>query len=171
MSFYKMQEQLRAQGWTVEFNYWCCQSCAWADIQNRFENGEIESTDKVLFCHEQDVEQEAQYDTCWSCGGDCEVEEECSSCNGYGHYDSDGDFEDCHACEGVGHVYLTCDECGGTGYSKTSDVRRIGPDDITGCHFAFGDAEELKKVVPLIMECGVRINWNESQSTRPELSW
>jgi hypothetical protein len=34
MSFAKMQEALRAEGWFVEWNMPCCQSCAWAEVEH-----------------------------------------------------------------------------------------------------------------------------------------
>ena len=33
MSFKTLQKNLRAEGWFVEWNMPCCQSCAWADVE------------------------------------------------------------------------------------------------------------------------------------------
>ena len=82
MSFARMQETLRAEGWFVEWNMPCCQSCAWGDVPDVHQVGPFKGQDvdlsKVLFNHSQD----------------CEVadrsEEECEYCDGTG-FTEDGD--------------------------------------------------------------------------------
>lgn len=60
MSFYKLQERLREEGWYVGWNLPCCQSCAWSELPWKHEEGPFKGEeldfDKVLFNHSQDCE-------------------------------------------------------------------------------------------------------------------
>jgi len=58
MSFETLKTRLREEGWFVEWNMPCCQSCAWAELPYEFEDGTEVDFDKVLFNHSQDCEIE-----------------------------------------------------------------------------------------------------------------
>jgi len=60
--FRKLQQRLREEGWYVEWNLPCCQTCAWDSVPFEFEDGTEVDLSKVLFNHSQD----------------CEVQTECS---------------------------------------------------------------------------------------------
>tara|TARA_R110000772_G_scaffold113309_1_gene217596 strand:- start:92 stop:559 length:468 start_codon:yes stop_codon:yes gene_type:complete len=153
MSFARMQEALRAEGWFVEWNLPCCQSCAW---------GEVEHTDmtKVLFNHSQD----------------CEVpdmpEEECEYCDGTG-FDDEDDVH-CRHCEGEGFVYPFFN----IDYDRDTSVGGfvcMPPTECDGSMFCFDGTDEgvanFKAIIPLIEASGCEVNWNGSGDTRPDISW
>lgn len=54
-------ERLRAEGWYCAWGLPCCQSCAWNEIPGAHEEGQFMDeeidVDKVLFNHEQDIEE------------------------------------------------------------------------------------------------------------------
>jgi len=58
MSFESLKTRLREEGWFVEWNMPCCQSCAWAELPYEFDDGTEIDFDKVLFNHSQDCEIE-----------------------------------------------------------------------------------------------------------------
>ena len=74
---------LRKEGWFCEMNLPCCASCAWSSLPL-----DIDS-DKVLFNHEQDMEN---------------VGEECSMCDGNGYIEENFDVDDCEHCYGEGYA-------------------------------------------------------------------
>jgi len=173
--FRKLQERLREEGWFVEWNMPCCQSCAWGSLPWKHEEGPFKGEEldlsKVLFNHSQDCEI---YD---------EDEEECSSCEGEGMIDNDR-YEDDPKNE---EQYLECDYCAGEGYLRGNfevdyepDVRVDGfacmpPEVAKESSFCFdGDKQgvkNLKEIIPIIEECGCTINWNGSGDCRPTISW
>jgi len=53
MSFRKLQERLREEGWYVGWKLPCCQTCAWWAVEH-------DDLTKVLFNHEQDCEIEPE---------------------------------------------------------------------------------------------------------------
>jgi len=106
MSFAKMQEALRAEGWFVEWNMPCCQSCAWAEVDH-------DDLSKVLFNHSQDCELDNEGEGCPDCEGDGTID------NPY--YDSDEPDEDGN------DQYIECDYCGGEGILYGSfDTNELG---------------------------------------------
>jgi len=145
MSFRRLQERLRDEGWFVEWKMPCCQSCAWAEIPDTHQVGPFEGQEidlsKVLFNHEQDCE-------------DWDNEETCSACEGDGYYDDD----DCGYCDGVGSFtkYLESDEADGSLFCF--DGTRKG-------------VNQLKKILPIIEECGCSWYWDKSGKSRIEISW
>ena len=179
MDFAKMQEALRAEGWFVEWNMPCCQSCAWAEVPDKhlvgpFKGQEIDP-EKVLFNHSQD----------------CEIDEgneiECSSCEGDGMVES-SDYDDTEPDEDGNEQYVECDYCAGEGYLRGSfedleyepDVSVSGfacmhPEIADGSMFCFDGSEQgvlnLKSISHIIEECGCEIEWNGSGNTRPYISW
>jgi hypothetical protein len=58
-------ERLRAEGWYCAWGLPCCQSCAWGEIPDAHEEGQFMDEeidiDKVLFNHEQDIEEEEDW--------------------------------------------------------------------------------------------------------------
>lgn len=150
MSFKKLQENLQAEGWTVEWNLPCCQTCAWAEI-------EADDLSKVLFNHSQD----------------CEVYiegEECVVCEGEG---VDEDFEDCPTCFGQGEISEDFDI---SQYdTSVSGFICESPEQAGGSLFCFdGTAEgveNLKAVLPIIKESGCSYEWDETGSSRIYISW
>ena len=154
MSFAKMQERLREEGWFVEWNMPCCQSCAW---------GEVEHTDmtKVLFNHSQDCEVTDMRD------------KDCEYCDGTG-FDDEDDVH-CAHCEGEG--YVSCD-FEDLDYEPDTSVGGFVcmPPEIAGSSmFCFDGTDEgvanFKAIIPLIEESGCKIYWNGSGKTRPDISW
>ena len=51
-------ERLRAEGWYCAWGLPCCQTCAWDEV---YCEDDID-LEKVLFNHEQDIEEEVDYD-------------------------------------------------------------------------------------------------------------
>lgn len=157
MSFQAMAERLRKEGWFVEWNLPCCQTCAWSEL-SWLENPP-EDMSKVLFNHSQDCEVQG-------------VEEECHYCDGEGV---------------IGDLDEDCMECRGTGYADFGDAdtdefdTSIGgfvchyPDQIDGSSFCFDGSEEgvenLKAVLPIIEESGCKIQWSGKGEQRPYISW
>jgi hypothetical protein len=163
-----MQEALRAEGWFVEWNMPCCQSCAWSEVEH-------DDLSKVLFNHSQD------------CEIDDDFEEECSSCLGDGMIDNP-DYDSDEPDEDGNEQYVECDYCAGEGYLRGSyevdyepDVSVHGfacmPPEIAGSSlFCFDGSDEgvanFKEIIPIIEECGVTIDsFDESGKSRIELSW
>ena len=157
MSFAKMQEALRAEGWFVEWNMPCCQSCAW---------GEVEHTDmtKVLFNHSQD----------------CEVpdtsEEDCEYCDGTG-FDDEDDVH-CRHCEGEGYVSPFFNDFEDLDFEPDTSVSGFTcypPTHQSDSTFCFdGDekgVQNLKDVIPLIEQSGCKVDWNGRGDSRPTISW
>ena len=174
MSFAKMQEALRAEGWFVEWNMPCCQSCAWAEVEE-LQGLLHDDLSKVLFNHSQD----------------CEIDDgnemECSSCEGDGMVES-SDYDDTEPDENGNEQYVECDYCAGEGYLRGSyegldyepDVSVSGfacmPPEIAGSStFCFDGTDEgvanFKAIIPLIEESGCKVNWNGSGDARPTISW
>jgi hypothetical protein len=161
MSFAKLQTRLREEGWFVEWNMPCCQTCAWSEVEH-------DDLSKVLFNHSQDCEIADDF------------EEECSSCEGEGTL-VEGEFGD------ENQEYVECSYCGGEGYLRGSyevdyepDVSVHGfacmPPEIAGSSmFCFDGTDEgvanLKAIIPIIEECGCNIDWNGSGNARPEIRW
>lgn len=181
MSFAKMQEALRAEGWFVEWNMPCCQTCAWAEVPDKhlvgpFKGQEID-LEKVLFNHSQD----------------CEIDDgnemECSSCEGDGMIES-SDYDDTEPDEDGNEQYVECDYCAGEGYLRgTFDTNELGfepdtsvsgfacmpPEIAKSSVFCFDGSkngvQNLKDVLELIEDCGCTINWSGSGDQRIEISW
>ena len=61
----KAFKELRKQGYFARQNFWCCQSCAWADMTD-------EQADKAVFYHAQDNDNLKENGSChlaWSGDG------------------------------------------------------------------------------------------------------
>ena len=155
--FRKLQDRLRIEGWYVGWNLPCCQSCAWAELPYEFEDGTEIDFAKVLFNHSQD----------------CEI---------------DHDYEDCDACEGDGfYDDAECGYCDGEGFKKILEDIDFEPDNsVPGftcappehqsySMFCFsGDRKgvaNLKKILPIIEECGCSWSWDKKKTSRIEISW
>ena len=160
MSFFKMQDALRAEGWFVEWNLPCCQSCAWSEVEH-------DDMSKVLFNHSQDCEINA------------EEEEDCSECDGTGMIElqdnGEAYTEDCDCCSGEGIITNDFDA-----YDYEPDVSVSGfvcmPSEVaTESLFCFDGTEEgvknLKAVLPLIEQSGCKVFWDETGGSRIEISW
>jgi len=165
MSFVRMQEALRAEGWYVEWNRPCCQSCAWGEVPFDVD------LSKVLFNHSQDCEIDSEGEDCSSCGGDGMIDNP--------DYDpDDGDAEqciDCDYCGGEGILYGSFDDLDYEPDVSVSGFACMPPEVAGGSTFCFdGSAEgvaNFKAVIPLIEASGCKINWNGSGDTRPYISW
>lgn len=155
--FRKMQEALGKEGWFVGWNLPCCQTCAWDEVA-WMDHGPEDMT-KVLFNHSQDCEVEGS-------------EEECGECDGEG-FNIDDD-EDCQYCLGTG--YADFDDVDPDEYDTS-----IGgfvcnyPEQQESSLFCFDGSEEgvanLKAVLPIIEQCGCKVNWNETGDSRIDISW
>jgi len=161
MSFYRLQERLREEGWFVQWGMPCCQTCAWGDIPFEHEEGpfkgESVDLDKVLMNHEQD----------------CEVymeEDECDYCEGEG-YDADTD-EDCAECGGEGYIRREEDIGEGKWFHT---MYCMTPDKQDSSYFMFANSKEgienLNAILPIIEESGCSYHWNGSGDSRIEVSW
>ena len=155
--FTKLQTRLRKEGWFVEWNMPCCQSCAW---------GEVEHTDmtKVLFNHSQDCEVTDTSD------------KDCEYCDGTG-FDDEDDVH-CAHCEGEGFVSPLFNDFEDLDYEPDISVSGFVcmPPEIAGSSmFCFDGTDEgvanFKAIIPLIEESGCKVNWNGSGNTRPDISW
>ena len=163
MSFSKMQEALRAEGWFVEWNMPCCQSCAWAEVEH-------DDLSKVLFNHSQDCEIDSDGEDCSSCDGDGQVLE--------GEFgDENQEYVECDYCGGEGILYGSFDtnELGFEPDTSVDGFSCMPPEVAGGSTFCFdGSAEgvaNFKAVIPLIEASGCKVNWNGSGDTRPDISW
>jgi len=160
MSFYKMQEALRAEGWFVEWNLPCCRSCAWSEVEH-------DDMSRVLFNYSQD----------------CEIfnhdEEDCSSCDGTGFIELEDDgeryTEDCDYCAGEGVLRGSYDNL-----DFEPDVRVDGfacypPTHQSDSTFCFDGGKKgvanFNLVHNLIEESGCKILWNGRGDSRPTISW
>ena len=188
-AFEKMQERLREEGWYVGWNEPCCQSCAWGGLPmyfdakydddgyliredadgNRIEYEDVDYS-KVLFNHSQDCEVYLEGEECYECHGECEVE------------NPDYDPEDEYSEE-----WIDCPECGGMGEIEEGldlsqyDTSVDGfvchyPEQLGSSYFCFDGSKEgvenFKAIMPIIEECGVRIDsFDESGKSRITLSW
>ena len=170
--FRKMQERLREEGWYVGWNEPCCQSCAWSCLPMYLDEDKEIDVDysKVLFNHSQDCEVYLEGEECYECHGECEVE------------NPDYDPEDEYSEE-----WIDCPECGGMGEieegfdaseydTSVSGFVCQSPEQQNSSYFCFDGSKEgvenFKAIMPIIEECGVRIDsFDESGKSRIELSW
>lgn len=156
--FRKLQERLTAEGWYVGWNHYCCQTCAWMDVPDYFDDGTEVELSKVLFNHSQDCEV-------WDDDG-----EECPHCEGEGYSD---DGEDCEHCNGTGILYKEID----TADYDTSQPGFVcnTPEQQDESTFCFDGSDEgvknLKAILPIIEECGCEWFWSESGEERIEIAW
>ena len=165
MSFSKMQEALRAEGWFVEWNMPCCQSCAWGEVPF-----DVDHT-KALFNHSQDCEIDSEGEDCSSCDGDGMIDNP--------DYDpDDGDAEqyiDCDYCGGEGILYGSFDDLDYEPDVSVSGFACMPPEVAGSSTFCFDGSDEgvanLKAVLPIIEASGCKVNWNGSGDTRPDISW
>jgi len=165
MSFSKMQEALRAEGWFVEWNMPCCQSCAWGEVPF-----DVDHT-KALFNHSQDCEIDSEGEDCSSCDGDGMIDNP--------DYDpDDGDAEqyiDCDYCGGEGILYGSFDNLDYEPDVSVSGFACMPPEVAGSSTFCFDGSDEgvanLKAVLPIIEASGCKVNWNGSGDTRPDISW
>jgi hypothetical protein len=160
MSFYKMQEALRAEGWFVEWNLPCCRSCAWSEVEH-------DDMSRVLFNYSQD----------------CEIfnhdEEDCSSCDGTGFIELEDDgeryTEDCDYCAGEGVLRGSYDNLDFEPDVSVSGFACMPPEVAKESLFCFDGSDEgvknLKAVLPLIEQAGCKVHWNKDGGSRIEISW
>lgn len=155
--FRKMQERLKEEGWYVGWNHYCCQSCAWMDVPDKFEDGKEVDLSKVLFNHSQD------------CEFYIEDEEECPDCLGEGY---DENEEDCMTCEGRGSVLP---DSMPEGLIYDDGFICYPPEMQSESMFCFDGSKEgvenLKSILPIIEECGCSYNWSGTGDQRIEISW
>ena len=147
MSFETLQKNLRDQGWLVEWNMPCCQSCAWSELPYEHKEGPFKGQEvdlsKVLFNHSQD----------------CEVyleEEECTVCHGEeGWQDDDGKWYDCNTCGGEGYIYESYDGDPADIDSSVDGFTCHTPESQDQSTFCFdGSAQgvkNLKAIVPIMV--------------------
>ena len=144
MSFETLQKNLREQGWFVEWNMPCCQSCAWSMVSH-------EDMSRVLFNHTQDCENEEDWEPevqcteCWGHVNHDEYEEDCPECGGYGYVDN---------CEDI--PIMTPDEAGRSLFCFNGDKE---------------GTKNLVDILPLIEESGCNWSWDKCGGTRIEISW
>ena len=159
--FRKLQERLREEGWYVGWNLPCCQSCAWAELPDEFEDGTEVDLSKVLFNHSQDCEV---YD---------ENEEDCDHCDGTGFNEDDDD--DCDHCEGEGFISGGFEDLDYEPDTSVGGFVCMPPEIAGDSTFCFDGSEEgvanLKAIIPLIEASGCKINWSGSGDSRPDISW
>ena len=170
MSFARMQEALRAEGWFVEWNMPCCQSCAWAALPLNHEVGPFKGDqidlEKVLFNHSQDCEID-------------ENEEECSSCDGTGFIELEDDgeryTEDCDYCAGEGVLRGSYDNLDFEPDVRVGGFACYPPTQQSESTFCFDGGKKgvanFNLVHNLIEESGCKILWNGRGDSRPTISW
>ena len=144
MSFDILQKNLRAEGWFVEWNMPCCQSCAWSMVSH-------EDMSRVLFNHTQDCENEEDWvpevecTECWGHVNHDEYEEDCPECGGWGYVDN---------CEDI--PIMTPEEAGRSLFCFNGDKE---------------GTKNLVDILPLIEESGCNWSWDKCGGTRIEISW
>ena len=144
MSFDTLQKNLRAEGWFVEWNMPCCQSCAWSMVSH-------EDMSRVLFNHTQDCENEEDWvpevecTECWGHVNHDEYEEDCPECGGWGYVDN---------CEDI--PIMTPEEAGRSLFCFNGDKE---------------GTKNLVDILPLIEESGCNWSWDKCGGTRIEISW
>jgi len=197
--FRKMQKRLLEEGWYVGWNLPCCQSCAWSclpdyldakyndkgyivhpetgeelDYKTRDEVYREVDLSKVLFNHSQDCEVDMYQDGM-----------ECETCDGEGYvYEEDlnedqGEEDDdtCPDCDGSGfNTTLLMEDYDEKDFDKSVEgFLCLTPEAQCSSLFCFaGDkegVENLKSIIPIIEECGVKVWWNETGDSRIQLSW
>ena len=170
MSFETLQKNLREQGWLVEWNMPCCQSCAWSELPYEHKEGPFKGQEvdfsKVLFNHSQDCEI---YD---------EDEEMCSGCDGEGLVE-DPDYPDdcieCEYCSGEGFLSGSYDNLGYEPDTSVSGFTCMPPHIANESTFCFDGSKQgvknLKAILPIIEECGCSIYWDGKGNCRPTISW
>ena len=173
--FRKLQQRLREEGWYVGWNLPCCQSCAWDDVPFEFEDGSEVDLNKVLFNHSQDCEYEWQEAV-------------------YQHFDEDDEkadeffeaVDDAHFAEedgkeglvravyeqfGVTHLLEEMPE----GMLREGSFVCYPPEQQHSSLFCFAGNKQgvknLKAILPIIEECGCKIEWTGKGDSRPEISW
>lgn len=162
MSFSKMQEALRAEGWFVEWNMPCCQSCAWGEVPFYADHT------KALFNHSQDCEIDSEGEDCPDCDGDGQVLE--------GEFgDENQEYIECDHCGGEGVIYDSFDDLDYEPDTSVSGFACMPPEVAGSSTFCFDGSDEgvanLKAVLPIIEASGCKVNWNGSGDSRPDISW
>jgi len=131
----KAMETLRNEGWFTEFNLPCCQSCAWSSIPHEHQKGPFQGQlidlDKVLFNHEQDMEDFDNMEDCPECLGDGYIELE------------DDEIEDCDYCDGSGIENLS--------YLK--------PEDVSDTLFCHSGGPNMERAIEVFEEHGCKVGW------------
>lgn len=156
--FRRLQERLREEGWYVGWNLPCCQSCAWMEVPDKFDDGTEVDLSKVLFNHSQDCEVWIEGEQCNNCEGegyDELIDDECPVCYGKGEIDENFNPAD----------YDT----------SVSGFICMSPEQQLESTFCFDGSKagvkNLKAIIPIIEECGCEIHWNGKGNTRPTISW
>ena len=145
--FYRMKETLEKEGWYVGWAIGFFQDEAWCNTPDYFPEdhphaGKEVDLDKCLFNIIQDVEREDDFIT------------ELDSKLERGEI-TDEEHED--QCESF--------------YDDEYEEQVWSPDEIDESCFCFGNAKNLKEVIPLIEEAGCEVRWNGSIKQRPTISW
>ena len=163
--FRKLQERLREEGWFVEWNMPCCQTCAWGDLPWKHEVGPFKGEEldysKVLFNHSQDCEVDEDWD-------------ECPDCKGEGYFeDTDAD---CDRCDGEGYVEIEDTDFDVDEYdTSVSGFVCNSPEQQHSSTFCYdGDKQgvkNLKEILPIIEECGCKYYWSGKGDSRIDISW
>jgi len=162
--FRKLQERLREEGWFVEWNMPCCQSCAWGELPYEHEVGPFKGKEvdfsKVLFNHSQDCEVDVD-------------EEECTHCEGEGYNEDD---EECEHCDGGGYVAIEDADFNIDDYdTSVSGFVCNSPEQQHESVFCYdGDKQgvkNLKEILPIIEECGCKYFWSGKGDSRIDISW
>ena len=181
MSFARMQEALRAEGWFVEWNMPCCQSCAWGAIPYEHEVGPFKGQevdlDKVLFNHSQDCEVYVEGEECTECHGEGIVENPDYDTDQLAeeHDDDLDEFIDCPECFGVGEVNENLDLSDDDYDTSVSGFICETPATQSDSSFCFGGSKKgvanLNLAYKIIEESGCKILWNGRGDSRPTISW
>lgn len=54
---------------------------------------------------------------------------------------------------------------------EAAEEEYLTPDQVDGSHFCFANKKTLKEIIPIIEECGCKVEWNGSIKQRPYISW
>jgi hypothetical protein len=158
--FRRLQERLREEGWYVGWNHYCCQSCAWMDVPDNFEDGTKVDLSKVLFNHSQDCEFEIDcpYDV---------IEEEEKWDEWQEQYEEA--LENDTLKEFLGDDYLP------EGLLYEGSFICCPPEMQSYSMFCFDGSKKgvqnLKEILPIIEECGCEWSWDQTGKQRIEISW
>jgi len=139
--FYRLKERLQQEGWYIGWALPCCQTCAWQELPYEHEEGPFKG------------ETLDWTKLLFSHEQDCMVDYEYDETNDVRIF-PDGKTEDDYDCVTFPHYK---------------------PEETSGSLFCFnGDDEGIKNlinIIPLIEECGCKIQWNKSGDSRPYINW
>lgn len=182
--FYKLKARLRDEGWFVAWNWAASYQDGWGFLptyhDEKFnEDGRLVHPETGEELRGSGISSDSVYEktdddkVLFNVSQDCDIEidgETCSACEGWG---TDDEGDRCTTCFGLGFVKEGFDAAN---YDTSIDGFVCEtPDTQNYSLFYFSDSKEgvenLKKILPIIKECGCEIVWDGTAEMRPEIQW